>query len=90
MREVLQTPTFSRQAKKLHANQKKALEQAIRAIAANPALGKAKQGDLHGTYVYKFRMLNQLTLLAYQHTAKQIFLLALGSHENFYKDLKKH
>ena len=90
MREILQTPTFGKQAKKLHANQRKDLEEAIRAIAANPALGKAKKGDLLGVYVYKFRMLNQLTLLAYQYTVEELLLFALGSHKNFYRDLKKY
>lgn len=87
--EILQTPIFSKRAKKLHKNQRKSLEQAIRTIVANPALGKAKQGDLNGIHVYKFRMLNQLTLLAYQYTTSQLILVALGSHENFYRDLKK-
>ncbi|MEM7055817.1 MAG: type II toxin-antitoxin system RelE/ParE family toxin [Bacteroidota bacterium] len=87
--EILQTPTFSKRAKKLHKDQRKPLEQAIRTIVANPALGKAKKGDLNGIYVYKFRMLNQLTLLAYQYTTSQLILVALGSHENFYRDLKK-
>lgn len=90
MREVLQTPTFGRLAKKLHANQRKELEDAIRSIAADPALGEAKKGDLLGIHVYKFRMSNQLTLLAYRYTADQLLLLALGSHENFYRDLKKY
>lgn len=87
--KVLQTPTFSKQAKKLHKNQRKSLEQAIRTMVANPALGKAKKGDLNGIYVYKFSMLNQLTLLAYQYTPNQLILVALGSHENFYRDLKQ-
>ncbi len=87
--EILQTPTFSRQAKKLHANQRKALEQAIHAVVANPSLGNTKKGDLNGIYVYKFKMVGQLTLLAYQHNKEQLILVALGSHENFYRDLKK-
>jgi len=87
--EILQTPTFSRQAKKLHSNQREALEQAIHAVVANPSLGHAKKGDLNGIYVYKFKMVGQLTLLAYQYNKDQLILVALGSHENFYRDLKK-
>ncbi|MEL6539507.1 MAG: type II toxin-antitoxin system RelE/ParE family toxin [Bacteroidota bacterium] len=89
MREILQTPTFSKQAKKLRPNQREALEEAIRTIAASPSLGKAKKADLRGVHVYKFKMVHQLTLLAYQYTTEQLLLLALGSHENFYRDLKK-
>jgi len=41
-------------------------------------------------YAYKFKMNKQLTLLAYQYDIQtpSITLLALGSHENFYRDLK--
>jgi mRNA-degrading endonuclease RelE of RelBE toxin-antitoxin system len=89
--EILQTPSFNKQVKKLHTNQRKELEQVIRIIFANPTtLGKAKKGDLSGIYVYKFRMLSQLSLLAYQYNTSQLVLVALGSHENFYRDLKHH
>lgn len=86
--EILQTPSFNRQAKKLHKNQRKELEHAIWNIVSDPTLGKAKKGDLAGIHVYKFSMLNQLNLLAYQFDTSQLVLVALGSHENFYRDLK--
>ena len=88
--EILQTPSFNRQAKKLHKNQRKELEQAIRNIVSDPTLGKAKKGDLAGIHVYKFRMLNQLNLLAYQFYTSQLVLVALGSHENFHKHVNHH
>ena len=88
---VLQTPTFKRQTKKLHKNQKKDLDLAVFAIMQNPSVGQAKKGDLSGIQVYKFKMVNQLTLLAYEifHDKVQLILLALGTHENFYRGLKK-
>jgi mRNA-degrading endonuclease YafQ of YafQ-DinJ toxin-antitoxin module len=89
--EVLQTPTFIRQSKKLHKNQKKDLDNAIRAIIQDPLVGEMKKGDLSGVQVYKFRMVNQLTLLAYEvfEDKLELVLLALGTHENFYRDFKK-
>jgi hypothetical protein len=50
-----------------------------------------KKGDLNGIRVYKFRMVNQLALLAYEYddANDRLTLLAYGSHENFYRDLKK-
>ena len=50
-----------------------------------------KAGDLSGVSVYKFKMVKQLTLLAYKYEDQAITLtlLALGAHENFYRDLKK-
>ena len=93
MMNVLQTPTFIRQTKKLYPNQKKDLDLAIRSIIANPSIGVMKKGDLAGVQVYKFSMINQLTLLAYEFNEDngqlQLILLALGSHENFYRDLKR-
>ena len=80
-----------RQIKKLHKNQKIELDEAIKAIIKDPSIGEMKKGDLNGVQVYKFKMVNQLTLLAYDFNAhkQQLILLALGSHENFYRDLKK-
>lgn len=88
---ILQTPTFIKQAKKLHKNQKLELDQAIKEIVADPAIGEVKKGDLSGVHVYKFKMVHQLTLVAYEFYEDEVVLvlLALGSHENFYRDLKK-
>ncbi len=87
---VLVTPTFERAAKKLHRQQKTALDEAVRTIVSQPEAGEAKVGDLAGVQVYKFRMGNLLCLLAYraldEHTIK---LLTVGPHENFYRDLKR-
>ncbi len=74
------TPTFERAAKKLHARDKKDLDKAVREIAADPAIGVAKKGDLTGVYVHKFKINKQEVL---------IVLLSLGSHENFYRNLKR-
>lgn len=50
---VLQMPAFKRVYKKLHKNQKIAIDQAIADIKKNPQLGEPKKGDLAGVYVYK-------------------------------------
>lgn len=88
---ILQTPTFAKQLKKLHDNQKKDLHRAIMEVASDPAIGDLKKGDLSDVHVYKFSMTKQLALLAYeyQEDEQQLMLLSLGSHENFYRDLKK-
>lgn len=90
--KILQTSSFVREVKKLHENQKKDLDCAIKEIAATPNIGTPKKGDLAHIRVYKFKMAKQLTLLAYEwhHSSLQlVVLLALGSHENFYRNLKK-
>jgi hypothetical protein len=49
-----------------------------------------KKGDLAGVRVYKLKANNQEILLAYSVLDKQeLILLALGNHENFYRDLKR-
>lgn len=88
---IVQTQTFSKQLKKLHKNQKKDLDEAVKEVIGHPQIGETKKGDLSGIRVYKFSMVKQLTLLAYEwHDSDSLLiLLALGSHENFYRDLKK-
>ena len=87
---LLVTPSFIRATKKLHPPQKLELDAVLRAIGADPAIGEAKVGDLVGIRVHKFRLSNQLCLLAYRILdAESLKLLALGSHENFYRDLKR-
>ena len=84
------TPSFQRATKKLHPPQKLELDEALRIISANPIAGEAKVDDLAGVRVYKFRISNQMHLLAYRILdAENLKLLTLGSHENFYRDLKR-
>jgi len=61
----------------------------VHKIAENPKIGELKKGDLSGVRVYKFDLLNQQMLLAYVELKKEITLIFFGSHENFYRDLKK-
>ncbi|QHJ10379.1 hypothetical protein FX988_00591 [Paraglaciecola mesophila] len=88
--KVLQTPSFKKAVKKLHKNQKQDLDKAIKLIVAEPTLGEQKKGDLAFMRVYKFKMVKQLTLLGYSYEDGAIVLelIALGSHENFYRDVK--
>ena len=86
---VIQTKHFGKQKKKLHANQIDALDDAVKIIAAKPTMGEPKKGDLLGVRVYKFKMVNQEYLLAYLDSKNKITLLSIGTHENFYRDLKK-
>jgi mRNA-degrading endonuclease RelE of RelBE toxin-antitoxin system len=88
---VLQTPSFKKAVKKLHKNQKMELDSSIKKLIENPLLGDQKKGDLIFLRVYKFKMLKQLTLLGYSYEDGTVTLelIALGSHENFYRDVKK-
>lgn len=88
--QISQTSTFGKQVKKLYNNEKLSLDKAIKTIVDNPSVGEEKKGDLAGVFVYKFRMAEQLVLLAYtcDINKSHLVLLAFGSHENFYRSLK--
>ena len=88
--EVIQSPLFGRQKKKLKKNQIKLLDYAIHKIMDEPELGEKKVGDLRGVRVFKFKMEKDQILLAYEIIEKTLYLYAFGVHENFYRDLKKY
>ena len=87
--QLLETPAFRKIVKRLHSNQRADLHDALRAVAESPGLGEQKQGDLAWLRVYKFRMVNQPVLLGYEIAGGDTLILhTVGSHENFYRDLK--
>jgi len=87
--DVRQTNAFLRAYKKLHNNQKDAVDQAIADIVIDPDIGEPKKGDLAGVYVHKFKCVQQLYLLAYEFDPTTRTLLLVGTHENFYRNLKR-
>ena len=87
--EVLQTPVFAKRKKKLHKNQIKDLDKVIKEIIKNPEIGTRKKGNLSDVWVYKFKMVKQENLLAYQWDSETRKLVALGVHENFYRDIEQ-
>jgi hypothetical protein len=91
---VLSTKSFDRVVKRLHAKDKRVLDEAVMAVAKDPAIGEEKRGDLGGVFVHKFKLNHQETLLAYELQPSKtkpatIVLLAVGPHENFYSQLKR-
>jgi mRNA-degrading endonuclease RelE of RelBE toxin-antitoxin system len=87
---VFQTKRFTRIYKKLHDNVAISVDEAIDIIVNSPKIGEKKKGDLADLYVYKFRSQGQLYLLGYtlSERVEIIYLESVGSHENFYRDLK--
>ncbi len=89
--QIVRTRRFTRTAKRMHPNIARATHKAIAVIANNPTLGEEKKSDLEFFYVYKFQVLDVHYLLAYliNEEAREIVLMAIGPHENFYRDLKR-
>ncbi|MBU3621945.1 type II toxin-antitoxin system RelE/ParE family toxin [Polynucleobacter sp. CS-Odin-A6] len=88
---VIQTRRFARQYKKLNDNIAKDVDAAVGIVANKPSVGERKKGDLAALLVYKFNIKNQLYLLGYSldDGLKLIYLEAIGSHENFYRGIKR-
>ena len=89
--EIIQTNRFKKAYKKLHSNQLVEVNNAIKTIMKNPDIGEQKKGSLSWLRVYKFKVLGQLALLGYsvEKAGKIVLtLIDIGSHENFYRDLK--
>ena len=87
--KFLVTPRFARDTRGLHPAEKKALDEQLRALVDQPGAGEMKRGDLAGVRVVKYKHNTQQWLLAYEVTDEAIVLLAHGSHENFYRNLKR-
>ena len=85
-------PKYNRIKKKLPSLFRQKLNEIEDLIASNPFLGEEKQLDLKGIKIYKFKLLNQLVLLAYQvdENNKEVIFVTIGGHENFYRDLKNY
>lgn len=68
----------------------------VEIICDNPTLGQLKVGDLAGIRVYKFKHKRQEYLIAYITKANNdieffcIDFFKIGTHENFYSELKKY
>jgi hypothetical protein len=91
--DIQQTNRFKKAYKKLHPRALTEANSAIERIIADPAIGEQKAGDLAWLRVYKFSMQNQLTLIGYSAEPEsgaegRLTLVDLGSHENFYRDIK--
>jgi len=90
IKEIIQSPIFAKQKKKLHENRLKGINNAVKMIFENPDIGDMKGGDLQGIRICEFKPMNNQILLAYEVDFKTLYLYAFGSYEHFYRDLKKY
>ena len=69
----------------------KDLDNVVLLISQKSTLGEKKKGDLANLRVYKFKSKNQLYLLGYSldDGLRLLYLEAVGTHENFYRDIKR-
>ncbi len=88
---------FAQYVTKAHKPLQLAIEDAVELVCDSPDVGELKVGDLAGIRVYKFRFNRQEYLVAYRPPSKNLALEFLiidfyqvGSHENFYQELKHY
>lgn len=88
---VIQTRRFARQYKKLNDNTAKDVDVAVGIVSKKSSVGERKKGDLASLLVYKFKSSGQLYLLGYSldDGLRLVYLESIGSHENFYRDIKR-
>ena len=88
--KIYQSRSFEKKVKKMSKAEKVLLDQEIRKIAENPSIGEEKKGDLREVFVHKFKLKNAQYLLAYRKISKDLELVMVGQHENYYRDLKQY
>lgn len=88
--KIFQSPLFERQKKHLHPKEIGVLDEIIGKLSENPQIGQEKKGDLAGVRVYKFKVKTKLLLLAYEFNDFELLLISIGSHQHFYRDLKRY
>lgn len=85
---IIQSRTFEKRVRQFAKQEKKVLDQQIRKIAENTAIGQKKRGELRDVFVYKFKIHATQYLLSYRMAdAETLELIMIGPHENYYRDL---
>lgn len=88
--KIYQSRSFEKKVKKMSKSEKEALDQEVKRISENPAIGEEKKGDLRGVFLHKFKLKTTPYLLAYRKIIDDLELVMIGPHENYYRDLKQY
>jgi mRNA interferase RelE/StbE len=88
--KIYQSRSFEKKVKKMSKTEKDSVDQEIRKIADAPNIGGEKKGDLREIFVHKFKFKTAQYLLAYRKIGKDLELVMIGQHENYYRDLKQY
>ena len=88
--KIYQSRSFANKVKRFSKQEKVSLDEEIKKIAENPLVGEEKKGDLRGVYIYKFKIKTIQYILSYRIIKDVLELIMIGTHENYYKDLKSY
>ena len=88
--KIYQSRSFEKRIRRMHKQEKGALDREIRNISEDPSIGEEKRGDLRGIFVHKFRIKAAEYLLAIRMVGEDLELIMMGPHGNYYRDLTKY
>ena len=88
--KIVQSRSFEKRAGRFNKREKGVADKEVQKIRENPTTGQEKRGDLQGIYVHKFKIQTVQCLLSYRFVGKNLELIMIGPHENYYRDLKKY
>lgn len=83
-------PSFKKFVKKQAKPFQLAIEDEVQNICKKPDLCELKKSDLTGFRVCKFIFRQQEYLVAYTLQAEDVIFYMIGTHENFYRELKRY
>ncbi|NIF21679.1 type II toxin-antitoxin system RelE/ParE family toxin [Candidatus Pantoea multigeneris] len=89
--EVFQSSRFEKAFNRLNKMEQDSVDDEIDRIIENPEIGERKKGDLSYLWVHKFYLGKQQYLLGYSWLGQklEIYLLSMGTHENYYDEQKR-
>jgi len=88
--KIYQSRSFEKKVKRYNKQEKTRLDNEIRKIIRNPSTGTQKKGELKGVFIHKFKIKAALYLLSYRMVTDGLELIIIGTHENYYRDLKPY
>lgn len=88
--DISYKPPFRKFVKKQSRAFQLAIEDEVEGLRKTPDRGEAKKGDLTGVRVHKFKFQRQEYLIAYKAGSNTIMFCMIGTHGNFYRELKKY
>ena len=88
--DILYKPPFKKFVKKQSRAFQLAIEDAVEGVINTPDSGESKKGDLSGFRVHKFKFQRQEYLIAYKTESNSMVFYMIGTHENFYRDIKQY
>jgi mRNA interferase RelE/StbE len=90
MKNIIVSNHFLKFKKKSPKKLQLEIDNEVKNIIKNPEIGELKKGDLKAIRIHKFKYKVQLYLLSYEVKGNTLFLYLIGTHENYYKQLKRY